>query len=180
MAIRPVYRPEIIKKRTKKFIRHQSDRYGKLKVSSFCCFTPKHLNGFYWQNIEVRIGNKTFSLKELVRQNDEIFVICMVFFRGIGENQRVSTTEWGGVSRDSIWCPTLVMVQPPKPVICYPQDSGKCWSTIWRWVWFCSPTSCGNWLALNLKLKRVLAVSLHLVVARFLFHSVSLFQNPMQ
>lgn len=32
MAIRPVYRPEIVKKRTKKFIRHQSDRYGKLKV----------------------------------------------------------------------------------------------------------------------------------------------------
>lgn len=32
MTIRPVYRPEIVKKRTKKFIRHQSDRYGKLKV----------------------------------------------------------------------------------------------------------------------------------------------------
>ncbi|XP_076292166.1 ribosomal protein L32 [Lasioglossum baleicum] len=31
MAIRPVYRPTIIKKRTKKFIRHQSDRYSKLK-----------------------------------------------------------------------------------------------------------------------------------------------------
>lgn len=33
MAIRPVYRPKIVKKRTKKFIRHQSDRYAKLKVS---------------------------------------------------------------------------------------------------------------------------------------------------
>lgn len=32
MAIRPVYRPTIVKKRTKKFIRHQSDRYSKLKV----------------------------------------------------------------------------------------------------------------------------------------------------
>ncbi|XP_022905440.1 large ribosomal subunit protein eL32 [Onthophagus taurus] len=31
MAIRPVYRPKLVKKRTKKFIRHQSDRYGKLK-----------------------------------------------------------------------------------------------------------------------------------------------------
>ncbi|CAH1975293.1 unnamed protein product [Acanthoscelides obtectus] len=31
MAIRPVYRPTIVKKRTKKFIRHQSDRYSKLK-----------------------------------------------------------------------------------------------------------------------------------------------------
>ncbi|KYQ47866.1 60S ribosomal protein L32 [Trachymyrmex zeteki] len=31
MSIRPVYRPKIVKKRTKKFIRHQSDRYNKLK-----------------------------------------------------------------------------------------------------------------------------------------------------
>ncbi|XP_063234511.1 large ribosomal subunit protein eL32 [Bacillus rossius redtenbacheri] len=31
MTIRPVYRPEIVKKRTKRFIRHQSDRYKKIK-----------------------------------------------------------------------------------------------------------------------------------------------------
>jgi len=31
MAVRPSSRPTIVKKRTKKFIRHQSDRYGKLK-----------------------------------------------------------------------------------------------------------------------------------------------------
>ncbi|KAG8038212.1 hypothetical protein G9C98_006539 [Cotesia typhae] len=31
MAIRPAYRPTIVKKRTKKFVRHQSDRYDKLK-----------------------------------------------------------------------------------------------------------------------------------------------------
>ncbi|KAG8240591.1 60S ribosomal protein L32 [Homalodisca vitripennis] len=33
MAIRPVYRPTIVKKRTKRFIRHQSDRYIKLRRS---------------------------------------------------------------------------------------------------------------------------------------------------
>merc|ERR1711936_898740 len=31
MAITPASRPKIVKKRTKKFIRHQSDRYDKLK-----------------------------------------------------------------------------------------------------------------------------------------------------
>merc|ERR1711930_39846 len=31
MAITPAERPKIVKKRTKKFIRHQSDRYGKVK-----------------------------------------------------------------------------------------------------------------------------------------------------
>ncbi|CAH1391743.1 unnamed protein product [Nezara viridula] len=31
MTIRPSYRPKIVKKRTKKFIRHQSDRYVKLR-----------------------------------------------------------------------------------------------------------------------------------------------------
>nr|CAG4636643.1 EOG090X0HTB [Eubosmina coregoni] len=31
MAIRPASRPKIVKKRTKQFVRHQSDRYHKLK-----------------------------------------------------------------------------------------------------------------------------------------------------
>merc|ERR1712184_168636 len=31
MAITPASRPKIVKKRTKKFIRHQSDRYDKVK-----------------------------------------------------------------------------------------------------------------------------------------------------
>lgn len=35
MSIKPKYRPHIVKKRTKKFIRHQSDRYDKLKVRVF-------------------------------------------------------------------------------------------------------------------------------------------------
>ena len=34
MAIRPALKPKLVKKRTNKFIRHQSDRYVKVKVST--------------------------------------------------------------------------------------------------------------------------------------------------
>ena len=42
----PTVKHKIVKKRTKKFIRHQSDRYGKLKVSMVLLFS----------NFEVRMA----------------------------------------------------------------------------------------------------------------------------
>lgn len=33
VLVQPLTRPKIVKKRTKRFIRHQCDRYDKLKVS---------------------------------------------------------------------------------------------------------------------------------------------------
>lgn len=34
VLVQPLTRPKIVKKRTKRFIRHQCDRYDKLKVCS--------------------------------------------------------------------------------------------------------------------------------------------------
>jgi large subunit ribosomal protein L32e len=91
MSITPASRPKIVKKRTKKFTRHQSDRYGKLKrnwrkpkgidnrvrrrfkgmykmpnIGYGSAKTTKHMlpNGFrkvLVHNIKVRMGVKLWS-----------------------------------------------------------------------------------------------------------------------
>lgn len=63
MAIRPVYRPTIVKKRTKKFIRHQSDRYAKLKVLLTDKLTMAILHVYYFS---VTGENRKVSITESV------------------------------------------------------------------------------------------------------------------
>lgn len=52
MAIRPLVKHNLVKKRTKKFIRHQSDRYVKVKVSIefFLEMITKYLKQFEQSN----------------------------------------------------------------------------------------------------------------------------------
>nr|CAD7258771.1 unnamed protein product [Timema shepardi] len=83
MAIRPVYRPTILKKRTKHFIRHQSDRYKKLKLANALVLLSSTTEE---GEIEVRIsvGNKktrhmlpTGFRKVLVHNVRELEVLMM-------------------------------------------------------------------------------------------------------
>lgn len=101
MSIKPKYRPQIIKKRTKKFIRHQSDRYDKLKVSK---------KNIMWCFVWLCICNIIFRLS---------------FCSPIGVNLRVLTTECEEGSRDSTWCPMLVTVATKEPDICCLLNSAK-------------------------------------------------------
>lgn len=42
MAVRPLVKRENVKKRTKRFVRHQSDRYVKLKVNKILFYNKQH------------------------------------------------------------------------------------------------------------------------------------------
>lgn len=67
MSIRPIYRPKIVKKRTKKFVRHQSDRYDKLKVSidRHTCFCDCYLNIFRFDVKIDSVQNPQYSFLHL-------------------------------------------------------------------------------------------------------------------
>lgn len=86
MTIRPAYRPKIVKKRTKKFIRHQSDRYAKLSVSEQCqwynmikpnlallvdaCFLSIH------QMIWISVDAKVYGIQLNINNS---FLFCSLF-----------------------------------------------------------------------------------------------------
>lgn len=125
MTIRPAYRPKIVKKRTKRFIRHQSDRYGKLAVSIW--------NLFILEFVRRSSSALCFSTTCYI-----LLTLLFSFSSRTGVSPRVSITECVAVSRANIWCRTLVTVQTNVPVICYRMDLKNSWYTTlksWRFCW---------------------------------------------
>ena len=110
MAITPIHKPTIVKKRTKKFRRHQSDRYRKVLVCLHVVFLKFVFSNFY----------------------------PLTIFSQTGASPRVLTIECEDASRAKFWCPTSVMVPQRPPSICFPPVSERCSFTTWRYVYFFS------------------------------------------
>uniref|UniRef100_A0A3Q1J362 60S ribosomal protein L32 n=1 Tax=Anabas testudineus TaxID=64144 RepID=A0A3Q1J362_ANATE len=55
-ALRPLTKPKIVKKRTKKFIRHQSDRYVKIAVSLFSEILYNIVTDEFWDCLTIHPG----------------------------------------------------------------------------------------------------------------------------
>lgn len=71
MAVQPAHKPKIVKKRTKKFIRHQSDRYDKVKVRN----------------------------EQIIIECNRLTINIFYFFRKTGGSQRVLTIAFVVASR---------------------------------------------------------------------------------